>query len=83
MFVIFKQNLKRWLKYSNLTRRPPSTNEEIRRAMQEELNGSYSRVGFSKKILQLQLHVSTSNENPNVKAKLYSGMVLEFGRVLR
>ena len=56
MFVIFKQNLKRWLKYSNLTRRPPSTNEEIRRAMQEELNGSYSRVGFSKKILQLQLH---------------------------
>ena len=49
--------------------------------MQEELNGSYSRVGFSKKILQL--HVSTSNENPNVKAKLYSGMVFEFGRVLR
>lgn len=81
MFVIFKQNLKRWLKYSNLTRRPSSTNEEIRRAMQEELNGSYSRVGFSKKILQL--HVNTSNENPNVKAKLYSGMVFEFGRVLR
>ena len=83
MFVIFKQNLKRWLKYSSLTRRPPSPNEEIRRAMQEELNGSYSRVSFSKKILQLQLHVSTSNENPNVKAKLYSGMVFEFGRVLR
>lgn len=81
MFVIFKQNLKRWLKYSNLARRPPSPNEEIRRAMQEELNGSYSRVGFSKKILQL--HVNTSNENPNVKAKLYSGMVFEFGRVLR
>ena len=81
MFVIFKKNLKRWLKYSNLTRRPPSPNEEIRQAMQEGLNGSDSRVGFSKKILQL--HVNTSNENPNVKAKLYSGMVFEFGRVLR
>lgn len=81
MFVIFKKNLKRWLKYSNLTRRPPSPNEEIRQAMQEELNGSDSRVGFSKKILQL--HVNTTNENPNVKAKLYLGMVSEFGRVLR
>lgn len=81
MFVIFKKNLKRWLKYSSLTRRPPSPNEEIRQAMQEELNGSDSRVGFSKKILQL--HVSTTNENPNVKAKLYLGMVSEFGRVLR
>ena len=49
-FQISLSTLKRWLKDSNLKRRPlaavRSSNEEIRQAVQEELNDSVSRVGY-------------------------------------
>ena len=49
-FEISLSTLKRWLKDNNLKRRPlaavRSSNEEIRQAVEEELNGSGSRVGY-------------------------------------
>ena len=49
-FQISLSTLKRWLKDNNLKRRPlaavRSSNEEIRQAVEEELNGSGSRVGY-------------------------------------
>ena len=49
-FQISLSTLKRWLKNNNLKRRPlaaaRSSNEEIRQAVQEELNSNGSRVGY-------------------------------------
>ena len=49
-FEISLSTLKRWLKDSNLKRRPlaavRSSNEEIRQVVEEELSGSGSRVGY-------------------------------------
>ena len=49
-FQINLSTLKRWLKDNNLKRRPlaavRSSNEEIRQAVQEKLNGSGSRVRY-------------------------------------
>ena len=51
-FEISLSTLKMWLKDNNLKRRPlaavRSSNEEIRQAVQEELNGSASRFGYRK-----------------------------------
>ena len=49
-FEIILSTLKRWLKDNKLKKRPlaalSSSNEEIRQAVEEELDGSGSRVGY-------------------------------------